>query len=426
MISGCSGRVAMPKRRMAIVTSIGGTLRFFSGLGDKLLERGWTTWAIADRDNHYDDVCRIERFHPCPIKLRRRIDPFGDLLAVFRLWWTFRQKNLACVHAHTPKAGLTSMTAAWLARVPIRTYTVHGLPIETSNGIRRVLLWLADSVAFLCATNVYCVSPSVKVQLGRYRLPKAKSARVLGPGTICGVDVDGRFHYCHSAACITRNAARAELGIPKNAVVAGFVGRFVYDKGIRELVEAWNLALKAVPGLRMLMVGALDYDGGGADEIIATVQGHPNWYWTGWQPAVEKYVPAMDFLVLPSYREGFPTVVLEAGALQTPSIVTDATGCIDSVVHGCTGQIIPTRDSAALATAIIRYANDIQLRQIHGKNARDHVISNFSRAAVQAAFLDEYDRLHEQFVNTQQWKTTTQKCSHDTSKRSSASHTKAA
>lgn len=416
----------MTERRMAIVTTIGGTLRFFTGLGIKLQERGWTTSAIADRDNHYDDVCRTEQFRPCPIKLSRRIDPFGDLYAVWRLWWAFRRLNITSVHAHTPKAGLNSMIAAWLARVPIRTYTVHGMPIETSNGMRWILLWLADSVAFLCATHVYCVSPSVKAQLPRYRLPKATSARVLGPGTVCGVDVDGRFRYSQSGAQVDRDATRSKLGIPPNAVVAGFVGRFVHDKGIRELVEAWNAVRDAVPGLRMLMVGALDSDGGGADGIIAMVQHHPDWHWTGWQPAVEKYLPAMDFLVLPSYREGFPTVVLEAAALQVPSIVTDATGCIDSVLHGCTGQVIPTRDSAALATAMARYANDIELRNIHGKNAHDYVISNFSRAAVQAAFLDEYDRLHEQFVNTQQGKTTTQKCSHDRSKRSSASHTKAA
>jgi len=401
MISGCETAAAIPQRRMAIVTTIGGTLRFFSGMGEQLLERGWTTWAIADRDNHYDDVCRTERFHPCPVKLSRRIDPFRDLGAVWRLWWIFCRLNITSVHAHTPKAGLTSMIAAWLARVPIRTYTVHGMPLETSNGLRWILLWLADAVAFVCATNVYCVSPSVKAQLGRYRLPKAKSASVLGPGTVCGVDVDGRFNYSQSGAQITRDATRSKLGIPANAVVAGFVGRFVHDKGVAELIAAWERAQSVVPGLRMLVVGGIDEAGGPAYKDLNRIKSNPHWSLAGWVPDVETYLAAMDFLVLPSYREGFPTVVLEAGAMQIPSIVSNATGCIDSVEHNTSGLVVPVRDVVALSDAIEVYATDPDLRLAHGRNAHARVHEFFSRADVQRRLIGEYERLFRPLTHEQ-------------------------
>jgi glycosyltransferase involved in cell wall biosynthesis len=379
--------------RIALVTTVGGTLRFFSGLGVGLKEKRIETWAIADADEHYAEVCKGEQFNPCPVPLKRRIDLLADCCAILKLWRTFRRHNICSVHAHTPKAGLTAMVAAWLAGVPIRTYTVHGMPIETSTGLRWVVLWLADAVALLCAQHIYCVSPSVRTQLRRYRLPKSRSARVLGHGTICGVDVNDRFRYSPKLTHSAREQVRSELGIPLSAVVAGFVGRFVCDKGIKELVEAWSLSRLVVPNLSMLMVGELDKDGGPASSLIASVQHHPDWYWTGWDPAVEKLFSAMDFLVLPSYREGFPTVVLEAAALCVPSIVSDATGCVDSVVHGDTGLVVPARDSVALARAIAYYSQEPRVRFTHGRAARHRVSQYFSRDYVQSQLIGEYGRL---------------------------------
>jgi glycosyltransferase involved in cell wall biosynthesis len=382
-------------KAMTIVTTVGGSLCFFRGIGEKLQSRHWTVYASSKDDSALDKWASAEGFRATPLDLHRAISPIRDLRAIVSCICSLRKTKPAIVHAHTPKAGLVAMIAAWAVGVPKRLYTVHGLPIETSTGLRAFLLWIADAIALLCATDVYAVSTSVKTSLKQYRLPRALSAKVLGHGTVCGVDVRRRFHYSKDDIRLRRKAVRESFGIPEGAVVAGFVGRFVQDKGIRELVSAARMAQRDAPGLHMLMVGTIDRDGGPDFASISDVQNDSKWSWAGWQPDVEKYYPAMDFLVLPSYREGFPTVVLEAAAMGVPAIVTDATGCVDAVVHRQTGIVVPARDSKTLAEAMVLYADDVEVREKHGRVARERVCSQFSQDFVQALLVEEYERLWE-------------------------------
>ena len=380
---------------MTIVTTVGGSLCFFRGIGEKLQSRHWTVYASSKDDSALERWARAEGFLATPLDLHRAISPIQDVRAIVAFMYSLHKTKPAIVHAHTPKAGLVAMIAAWAAGVPKRLYTVHGLPIETSTGLRAFLLWIADAIALLCATEVYVVSRSVKTSLKRYRLPRASSAKVLGHGTVCGVDVRRRFHYSEEDIRLRRKAVRESFGIPEDAVVAGFVGRFVQDKGIRELVDAARIAQRDASGLHMLMVGTIDRDGGPDFASISEVQNAAKWSWAGWQPGVENYYPAMDFLVLPSYREGFPTVVLEAAAMGVPAIVTDATGCVDAVVHRKTGIVVPSRDSKKLAEAMVLYSCDAEVREKHGRVARERVCSQFSQDLVQALLVEEYERLWE-------------------------------
>lgn len=384
---------------MTIVTTVGGSLSFFRDIGEKLQSRHWTVYASSKDDSALERWATAEGFLATPLDLHRAISPIRDIRAIVACIYSLRKTKPAIVHAHTPKAGLVAMIAAWAAGVPKRLYTVHGLPIETSTGLRAIWLWMADAIALLCATDVYAVSASVKTSLRRYRLPRATSAKVLGHGTVCGVDIRRRFHYSEDDIRLRRKAVRERFGIPQDAVVAGFVGRFVQDKGIRELVSAARMAQRDAPGLHMLMVGTIDRDGGPEFASISDVQNDSQWSWAGWQPDVEKYYPAMDFLVLPSYREGFPTVVLEAAAMGVPSIVADTTGCVDAVVHRQTGIVVPVRDSKTLAEAMVLYSRDAEVREKHGRGARKRVCSQFSQDSVQSLLVEEYERLWESLAS---------------------------
>ena len=384
------------RKSVILVTTVAGTLHFFTGLGERLRAKNWVVFACSKKDSLLYERAASEGFLPVPLEIQRAISPICDAVAIAKFICFLNREKPAVVHAHTPKAGLVAMIAAWLVRVPVRVYTIHGLPVETARGVKGLLLWLADAVAIKCATEVYCVSPSVKSALNRLGLPRASSTKVLGHGTICGVDIESRF--CHSAEKQRRRRqeGRESLGISPEAIVAGFVGRFVRDKGIRDLVAAWEQAHQCVPDLRMLMVGGIDEAGGAAGDELRKVTQRPEWVWTGWQSDVEKFYPVMDFLVLPSYREGFPTVVLEAAALGIPAIVTNSTGCIDAVVDGRTGIIVPVRDGKKLAEAIVHYSQHAELRNLHGNAARARVHQQFSQEFVQGLLADEYDRLWEQ------------------------------
>ena len=160
-------------KAMTIVTTVGGSLCFFRGIGEKLQSRHWTVYASSKDDSALDKWASAEGFRATPLDLHRAISPIRDLRAIVSCICSLRKTKPAIVHAHTPKAGLVAMIAAWAVGVPKRLYTVHGLPIETSTGLRAFLLWIADAIALLCATDVYAVSTSVKTSLKQYRLPRA-------------------------------------------------------------------------------------------------------------------------------------------------------------------------------------------------------------------------------------------------------------
>ncbi len=382
----------MTSKKLVLVTSVSGTLRFFRGLGKRLHKDGWQAFAVASDDQHLRSVCEQGCFIPHPIAILRRITPLSDICAIVQMVNLFLLIKPQIVHAHTPKAGLTAMCAAWVTGVPVRIYTIHGVPLETAFGIRAIALWLADCVAIALATDVYCVSESVKKAIQSARIPLASKARVLMQGSAFGIDVDGRFSPERADKLALRKAERERLGIPLDAVVVGFVGRLVPDKGLRELRDAWNLLSSKDIDTRLLLVGAADPDGGTDEATLRLISSNERWICTGWVSDVVPYYCVMDFLVLPSYREGLPTTVLEAAALQVPAITTNATGCIDSVVHGYTGLIVPVRDAERLADAMSCYARSPALRRTHGLAAQARVRRLFSEAAVLGCITREYNK----------------------------------
>ena len=380
-------------KRIVIIATVGRTFLFFRGLGEQLRSHSWIPLAFASEDGFFNKFCKEEGFTPYTISLKRRITPLADGISLLKLWFKLIHIQPKIVHAHTPKAGLVGMVAACLARVPVRLYTVHGVPLETATGLRFFLLWLSDCIAFVCATDLLCVSHSVKAKIQHLKLPRARKARVLLEGTACGVDDEKKFAFFPQEKLSKRAYIREKYSIPEKAIVMGFIGRFVKDKGIAELVDAWRKVSQTEENFWVIMVGCKDSCGGTDNRTLQDIQDEKQWISTGWDEDTAQYYSAMDFLVLPSYREGFPTVVLEAAALEVPSVVTDATGCIDAVIHEQTGLVVPVKDSVALADAFQKYIECPTLISQHGRAARIRVAKYFQRRKVQEALVNEYDAL---------------------------------
>ena len=380
--------------KLVHVTTVPMTLRFYSGQVGYMKSRGFEVHAISSPGPMLDEFGRVEEVAVHAVPMHRRVSPIRDAVSLFRLWRLLRRLRPDIVHSHTPKGGLIGMLAAWLARVPVRIYNIHGLPVMTAKGLRRFLLTWSERVSCRLAHQVLCVSRSMREEAIERKLCPAGKVKVLLGGSCNGVDAKGRFNPTGSAAA--RIEARREWGIPEGALVVGFVGRIVRDKGIVELVEAWKRLRREVDSLHLLIVGPFEPQDPVPSEVAQYLTDDDRVHLTGENLDTPRLFAAMDILVLPTYREGFPVVPLEAAAMGLPVVATRVPGCTDAVVDGRTGTLVPVRDPESLAEAISKYAGDARLRRAHGQAARQRVILDFLPEGIWEATYGEYERLLRQ------------------------------
>lgn len=378
--------------RLVHATTVPMTLRFLSGQVGFMRARGIEVIAMSSSGPDLDAFCTEEGIQGHAINMPRQITPGRDLYALGRIWHRLRALRPEIVHAHTPKCGLLVTIAAWLAHIPIRVYHIHGLPMLTATGTRRILLRCAERVACRLATQVLCVSHSVLDAAVAQRLCPAGKIKVLARGTINGIDSSGRFNPDNLAPG-TRCRTRAAHGIPERALVVGFVGRIVRDKGVVELVGAWRTLRERFPSLHLLVVGPLEPQDPLPAECVQVLTTDSRIHLVGLDWNTPPLYVAMDLLVLPTYREGFPTVPLEAGALGLPIVATRVPGCTDAVVHGETGLLAGPRDVASLTELIANYLTDPERRRRHGQAAQRRVRREFKQEAIWEATWQEYTRL---------------------------------
>jgi glycosyltransferase involved in cell wall biosynthesis len=321
----------------------------------------------------------------------RRITPLRDLVSVARLVRVMRCVQPAIVHGHTPKGGLLAMIAATLYGAPVRIYHMRGLPLMGASGMRRILLWCTEWVACRLAHEVLCVSHSVRREaIGAGICPPDK-IRVLLGGSGNGVDAKDRFQPIDNPE--VRHLARNRFGIPRDATVIGFVGRIVRDKGIVELVNAWMRLREAYPALHLLVVGPFEREGRVPQKTENVLRSDPRIHLAGKDWNTPPLYAAMDIVALPTHREGFPNVPLEAAATELPVVATRIPGCVDAVVSDVTGLLVEPRNDAALEAALNRYIEQPALRKAHGRAGRARVLREFNQETLWQALLDDYVRL---------------------------------
>lgn len=322
------------------------------------------------------------------VKMARRLSPLKDLNSLRRIIKVFRRERPYMVHSMTPKAGMLCMMAAWLTKVPVRVHTFTGLVWPTETGFKRMLLMLTDKITCACASHVIPEGEGVKSDLLDHHITK-KPIRVLGYGNVKGVDmvrVSKRPEVMEKAASIKKNGVFSYI----------FVGRIVREKGINELCEAFENVRNIHPNTRLFLVGKFEDD---IDPIStkskAIIDNNSDIIAVGPQYGDDliAYYAASDCFVFPSYREGFPNTVLEAGAMDLPSIVTDINGSREIIVEGENGTIIPSKDSDALFSAMERMFLDEQWRNRMITNARKMIMDRFERSFVQKCLMDFYHKI---------------------------------
>lgn len=345
--------------------------------------------AISAEPERLEGYAKKEGVRFFPLELTRKITPIKDIVAVFKLYRFLKKEKPSIVHTHTPKAGIVGMMAARLAGVPNRLHTVAGLPLMEATGLKRHILNFVEKATYGFATKVYPNSKGLYDFIVSEKFTSPNKLSIIGQGSSNGIDTSYFNPSQYSEA--DRTALRQKLGIPSNHFLFIFVGRLVKDKGINELAEAFSKLTQNKENISLLLVGPFEE---GLDPLSKTtlnhINKHPNIHAVGYQSDVRPYFAIADALVFPSYREGFPNVVMQAGAMALPAIVTDINGCNEIIENGVNGLIIPPKDAAELEKAMKLMATQALLYGNLKAVAREKISSRFDRQEVWKGLLAEY------------------------------------
>jgi len=358
---------------------LGGRLR-------TLREAGFQVTLVSSPGDLLPRTAAAEGVESIAIPMQREIAPVADLVALARLCWLLFRIKPEMTEFSTPKAGLLGSIAALLCGVPTRVYFLRGLKLETCSGFKRRLLLAAERVAALCSHVVLCNSESLRTQALALGVAPERKLQLLGGGSSNGVDVE-RFQP-------GSNNLREELGLPMEAPVVGFVGRLTRDKGLPELIEAFDAILAVRPSAHLLLVGWFDAAEDALDRNLrAFIRNHPRIHTTGYVADTAPYYRVMDVMVLPTWREGFPNVVLEAAASGIPVITTLSTGSRDAVVPEVTGLLIPPGYPVAIREAVLQLLGNPERRYRMGRAARAWILDHYVNGNVLGRTVSYYQSL---------------------------------
>lgn len=375
------------KKKLLRACTVSMSIGFVQGMIPDLMKR-YEVVILSSPGPEMDDVRQRYGVRTIPVPMERHIALLRDLRSLWLLYRVMRRERPDIVHSLTPKAGLLCMLAAWMARVPVRVHTFTGLVFPTATGLQRRVLMTTDAITCRCATHVIPEGEGVRSDLISYHITR-KPLRVLGYGNIRGIDLQ-RFSPRPEVEALATPLRRPDC------FTFLFVGRIVRDKGINELAEAFSRLYSSHPHTRLFLVGPYEddldpistearhtIDTCPAIHAVGTVEGDP----------LLAYYAAADCFVFPSYREGFPNTVLEAGAMALPSIVTDINGSREIITNRLNGLIVPPRRADALLQAMEQVMTDTGLRQTLATNARPMIASRFDQYYVRQCLYDFYAAL---------------------------------
>lgn len=356
-------------------------------------ENNFEVIGISSPGEALEEVQKTEGINTIAIEMKRTISPIADLKALLKLIQLFRTEKPNIVHTHTPKAGLLGMLAAKITMVPHRLHTVAGMPLIVATGFKRKVLNLTEKLTYTCATKVYPNSYGLMDFIVENKFTNLNKLKVIGNGSSNGIDTS-EFDPSLISEQSKQNLKKS-LGIADDDFVFIFVGRLVGDKGINELIKAFKdlLSEKLKFNSKLLLVGPFENE---LDpllpETLLEIQDNNYIISVGAQKDVRPYFAISDCLAFPSYREGFPNVVMQAGAMGLPSIVTNINGCNEIIQHHQNGLIIPVKDANALENAMRQLVEDEILYQILQHEARSKIVNNYEQQVVWTSILAEYKK----------------------------------
>ena len=336
-----------------------------------LRQAGFQVTLVSSPGELLDHTAASEGVESHGIPMRRRISPAADLLSLIRLWHFLRRLRPEMVEFSTPKAGLLGTLAARICGVPLRIYFLRGLKLETTTGFKHRILLAAERLASASAHVVLCISESLREEALALGIAPESKLHLLGGGSSHGVDME-----LYSPG---QSDVRELYGIPPDAHVVGFVGRLTRDKGLPELVKAFDAILRAERKTHLLLVGWFDAAEDSLDkDVRRRIESHERIHVSGFVEGTAAFYRAMDVMVLPTWREGFPNAVLEAAATGIPVVTTMSTGSRDSVIPEVTGLLIPPGYPDAISEAVLKLLGDPERRRRMGKAARAWVLEHYN------------------------------------------------
>ncbi len=326
------------------------------------------------------------------INMSRKITPIQDLKAVVKLYQFLKKEKPFIVHTHTPKAGIIGMLASYFAKVPYRLHTVAGLPLLEATGLKRKVLNAVEKITYNCATNVYPNSYGLKNIILDNRFANKEKLKVIGNGSSNGIDTS--YFDPKLFSIKDKEDLKTKLEIKKTDFVFIFVGRIVSDKGMNELVTAFEKLSIENKKVKLLLVGPFEEQLDPLQEKTKiTIKNNKQIISVGYQNDVRPYFAISNALAFPSFREGFPNVVMQAGAMGLPSIVSDINGCNEIIENNVNGKLIKLKSVFAIYDAMLEMYTDKQLYNLIKEKTRDVIKQRYERKLFWDLLLSEYNYL---------------------------------
>lgn len=383
----------MNKPKLIRITTVPVSLKtLLKGQHRYMSAQGIDIMGVSSAGEELEEVRQSEGIPVISLEMTRTISPLHDLKSLWKFYRLCRKERPSIVHSHTPKAGIVGMLGAKLAGVPIRLHTVAGLPLMEKKGYIRTVLNFVEKLTYASATKVYPNSKVLMEYILQQKYTSPGKLHVIGNGSSNGIDT--QFFAPGQIGIDQRRQLKVELGITEDDFIFVFVGRMVGDKGINELIRAFVKLSQTTPNIKLLLVGPLESK---FDPLHPSthyeIDNHPHIITVGFQNDVRPYFAISDALTFPSYREGFPNVVLQAGSMELPCIVSDINGCNEIIIDGENGTIIPSKDSEALLVAMKNMLDDPSYYSHLKSNARTLITSRYEQNVVWESLLEEYKNL---------------------------------
>lgn len=379
----------MAKKNIVLCTTVPETLDLILRRQPHFLNQHFDVSLVTSPAVGVNKIASREGVAVHPVPMKRGIKPAYDLYSLFCMALALRKIRADLIHSYTPKAGLIAMLTGWLCRVPVRVHTFTGLIFPTTHGFKKKLLIWVDCLICACATHVVPEGLGVKNDLKHFRIT-GKTLNVIGHGNIAGVDTT---YYSAIAEGIDAAASdlKVRLAIDPKEFVFCFVGRLNKDKGLAELMQAFA----ALPHTaHLLLVGGVDQTAPVSTDLLTAIDSHPRVHVLGFLEDVRPALRSSDVLVLPSYREGFPNVLLQAGAMALPVIASDVNGCNEVIEEGFNGWLVRPRDPLGLQIAMLRAMEiSISARKEMGMRAKTRIQERFEQKQHWERMLDFYQGL---------------------------------
>lgn len=344
---------------------------------------------ITAPSSSIDKIKAYENVTITLVDFTRQINPLKDLKILFVLWRHFRHRQPDMVYSITPKAGLLGMISAWLARVPVRLHLIVGLAYFGSSGKRRFLLKTIEKITYFFATHLYANSLNLPKIIAEELTSKA--VNVIGHGSVNGVDTD---YFKDTISSEEKSALRQRLNIAHDAFILLFTGRIVGDKGVNELISAFDSLSSTYSKLTLLLVGDFEHHLDPiAQDSYDIIKNHPRIRVVPFQDDIRPYFCISDLLILPSYREGLPNVLIEGGSCGIVMIASDINGCNEVIIHGENGLLVEPKNTLHLIETIQKLLKKPDLYASLKQNARQSILNRYDQHAYWNALHHELETL---------------------------------